>query len=179
MPDHHAPLLANKYYKASSVFTAENLLREARRQKSIPEGSIPSICILDPDGDLVRFLVSSGQATIHPNYACYHTQLYMIERDGTKYGIVPHAVGASFAVLVAEELFACGCRLLISVTSAGQIVPMGQPPYFVLIIWALRDEGRHDTLYVITLAAGCWKPKLSHLDLRNITEATILQAFHA
>src|SRR5262249_51226233 len=41
----------------------------------------------------------------------------------------------------AEELFAAGCRLLISLTSAGQIVPAGQPPYFVIIERALRDEG--------------------------------------
>jgi uridine phosphorylase len=50
-------------------------------------------------------------------------------------------VGASFAVLVAEELFSCGCRLLISLTSAGQITPFGPPPYFVVIDRALRDEG--------------------------------------
>ena len=51
------------------------------------------------------------------------------------------AVGAPFAVLIAEELFACGCRLLVSVTSAGQIVTAGAPPYFVIIDRALRDEG--------------------------------------
>jgi uridine phosphorylase len=50
-------------------------------------------------------------------------------------------VGAPFAVLVAEQLFASGCRLLISVTSAGQIAPVGPTPYFVLIDRALRDEG--------------------------------------
>jgi uridine phosphorylase len=50
-------------------------------------------------------------------------------------------VGAPFAVLVAEELFACGCRMLISVTSAGQITPAADPPYFVVIDRALRDEG--------------------------------------
>jgi uridine phosphorylase len=44
-------------------------------------------------------------------------------------------------VLIAEELFASGCRLLLSLTSAGQIVPAGQPPYFVIIDRALRDEG--------------------------------------
>ena len=34
-----------------------------------------------------------------------------------------------------------GCELLISITSAGQIVPAGPLPYFVLIERALRDEG--------------------------------------
>ncbi|MHA1164379.1 MAG: phosphorylase family protein, partial [Alphaproteobacteria bacterium] len=42
---------------------------------------------------------------------------------------------------VAEELFASGCRLLISVTSSGQIAPVQAPPYFILIEQALRDEG--------------------------------------
>jgi len=51
------------------------------------------------------------------------------------------AVGAPFAVLVAEELFASGCRLLINLTSAGQIVPVAAPPYFVIIDRAVRDEG--------------------------------------
>lgn len=57
------------------------------------------------------------------------------------YGIIGGAVGASFAVLVAEELFASGCTLLVSVTSAGQITGDTEPPYFVLIERALRDEG--------------------------------------
>ena len=60
---------------------------------------------------------------------------------GTQIGVVGCAVGSSFAVLVAEELAASGCDLLISVTSSGSIIPAAQPPYFVLIERALRDEG--------------------------------------
>jgi len=60
---------------------------------------------------------------------------------GRTVGIVGCAVGAPFAVLIAEELFASGCRLLLSLTSAGQIVPAGPTPYFVIIDRALRDEG--------------------------------------
>jgi uridine phosphorylase len=135
------PILKNKIYDGPSVFSAENMLREARRQKSIPLGNIPDICILDPDGDIAHHLVSTGQAIVHPHWACYHTKLYNFTRDDLEIGIVPHVVGASFAVLVAEELFVSGCKLLISVTSAGQIVPIEQPPYFVLIDRALRDEG--------------------------------------
>jgi uridine phosphorylase len=56
-------------------------------------------------------------------------------------GIIACAVGAPYAVLIAEELFACGCRHLLSLTSAGQIVPAGPPPYFVVIDRAWRDEG--------------------------------------
>ena len=137
----HYPILNHKHYAEPSVFTADNMLREARRQKGIVEGALPMVCVLDPDGDIVQHLIDTGQASIHPHWACYHTKLYRFVRNGVEYGIVPHVVGASFAVLVAEELFACGCQLLISVTSAGQIVPMGAPPYFVLIEKALRDEG--------------------------------------
>jgi hypothetical protein len=56
-------------------------------------------------------------------------------------GLFGRAVGAAFAVLIAEEVFASGCQLLISVTSAGQIAPVRAPPYFVVIERALRDEG--------------------------------------
>ena len=136
-----APLLAPKQYTAPSAFTAANLLREARRQKNVPTEPVPTICVLDPDGDLVDYLQTTGQASARATWACYHTTLLTFVHDGQEYGIVGRVVGAPFAVLVAEELFACGCELLISVTSAGQIVALGPPPYVVLIDRALRDEG--------------------------------------
>lgn len=116
-------------------------MREARRQKGLSEGSIPRICILDPDGDIVEHLLEMGRAEPNPYWACYHTRLYDFAIDGVPYGIVGGVVGAPFAVLVAEEMFVSGCEFLISVTSAGQISPAGPPPYFVLIERALRDEG--------------------------------------
>ena len=130
-----------KNHEEPSVFTPENLLREARRQKSLPEGTVPRFCVLDPDGDIVQNLVTSGRANLNPYWACYHTQMYNFTHKGIEFGIVGNAVGASFAVLVAEEMFASGCELLIGMTSAGQIVSKGPPPYFVLIDKALRDEG--------------------------------------
>lgn len=140
-PEHEPPILAEKHYDAPSVFDVANLMREARRQKRLPAGDIPAICVLDPDGDLVEYLQTSGRARPHPAWACYHTSLLVFDLDGVLVGIIGRVVGASFAVLVAEELFVSGCRFLISVTSAGQITPLGQPPYFVLIERALRDEG--------------------------------------
>ncbi len=136
-----APLFASRDYEAPSLFTPESLLREARRQKRLPEGRVPAICVFDPDGDLVDFLQATGRARRHPTWACYHTVLENFVQDEIEYGIVGRVVGAPFAVLVAEELFASGCRLLISITSAGQILRVGQPPYVVLIDQALRDEG--------------------------------------
>lgn len=140
-PELTPPILRHKEYDQPSVFMPENLLREARRQKAIPDRSVPAICILDPDGDIVRYLVDTNRATLNPYWACYHTQLYSFDHNGIDFGIVGCAVGASYAVLVAEELFASGCQLLIDVTSSGQILPKENPPYFVLIERALRDEG--------------------------------------
>ncbi|MBW2448144.1 MAG: nucleoside phosphorylase [Deltaproteobacteria bacterium] len=135
------PILADKHFGAPSTFTPENMLREARRQKSLEEGAVPAICLLDPDGDILRRLVAAGRAEACPHWACYHTDLYRFSEDGITFGIVGCAVGASFAVLIAEEMFAAGCRLLISMTSAGRIAPLREPPYFVLIERAFRDEG--------------------------------------
>ena len=135
------PILPQKYHRSASVFTPEALLREARRQKGITGADVPEICILDPDGDIVRHLVATSRAHRSSTWPCYHTELYTFEDDGLAYGIVGCAVGAAFAVLVAEELFASGCRLLLSMTSAGQILPVQAPPYFVVIDRALRDEG--------------------------------------
>jgi len=135
------PILADKYFDAPSAFTPESLLREARRQKRLTNGAVPAICLLDPDGDLVRRLKAEGRATLDPAWACYHTELYRFVEAGIEFGIVGCAVGAAFAVLIAEELFVSGCRLLISMTSAGQLVPLRPPPYFILIDQALRDEG--------------------------------------
>jgi uridine phosphorylase len=132
---------AAKDYTAASVFQPENLLREARRQKGIPEGAIPKVCVLDPDGDIVRALVAAGRAHRDPFWACYHTDMYDVDHDGEPFGLVGCAVGAPFAVLVAEQMFASGCHLLISVTSSGQIAEAGPTPYFILIDQALRDEG--------------------------------------
>src|SRR6266852_473450 len=47
-----------------SAFKPENLLREARRQKNLPEISVPEICILDPDGDIVRYLCNAGKRAV-------------------------------------------------------------------------------------------------------------------
>jgi uridine phosphorylase len=135
------PILDNKHTSSPSVFVPSALLREARRQKNIPAVQVPSVCLLDPDGDLVRALRASRNARHFAGWPCYHTELDTFTLAGKEVGIVGRVVGASFAVLVAEELFASGCRLLISLTSAGQIVASGPPPYFVIIDRALRDEG--------------------------------------
>ena len=135
------PLLRDKHHDAPSAFTPESLLREARRQKGAGAVAVPKVCLLDPDGDIVRQLRADGRAHRHEGWVCYHTEMWVFDLDGHEIGIVGCAVGASFAVLVAEEMFASGCELLVSMTSSGQITPQGAPPYFILIDRALRDEG--------------------------------------
>lgn len=109
------PILAQKHDTQPSAFTPENL----------------------------RSLLRRGAARLEAGWTCYHTQLYAFSHGGIDFGIVGCAVGASFAVLIAEEMFASGCSLLISVTSSGQLMPIRPPPYFNIIIIdrALRDEG--------------------------------------
>ncbi|HQT65757.1 MAG: uridine phosphorylase [Acidocella sp. 20-57-95] len=134
------PILESKHYGEASVFAAENMIREARRQKNIIHQNIPEICILDPDGDLLRYAQLHG-ASLCSGWACYHTQMFVLEHGGLRFGLIGNAVGAAFAVLLAEQAFASGCQLLLSLSSAGQITPIADGPYFVLIERALRDEG--------------------------------------
>ena len=135
------PLLDNKNPASPSVFRPASLLREARRQKGLQNVDVPAVCILDPDGDMVRRLRKDGRSKPFEGWPCYHTQLDAFELAEQTVGIVGCAVGAPFAVLIAEELFESGCRLLLSVTSAGQSVSAGPTPYFIVIDRALRDEG--------------------------------------
>jgi len=139
-----SPLLDAKDFVAPSVFHPAALLREARRQKHLPEVPVPPACLLDPDGDILAHLLRAGQARRHPGWACYHTELLDFDLPGVPHpiGVIGRAVGAPFAVLLAEQLFASGCQALFSITSSGRIAPdLPAAPHFVLIERALRDEG--------------------------------------
>jgi uridine phosphorylase len=123
------------------VFLPGNMLESARIQKNLPPLTVPQGCLLDFDGELVDFLVANGCAKLEPSWPCFHTRLYLWHVNGTEYGIIGGTVGASFAVLVAEELFALGCKALVTISSAGLIAENLQPPLILLIDKALRDEG--------------------------------------
>jgi purine-nucleoside phosphorylase len=139
-----SPLIQAKDVAAPSVFLPAALLREARRQKGLPDTPVPAVCLLDPDGDIVAHLLRRGAARRHPGWACYHTELLTFALPGLAQplGVIGRAVGASFAVLLAEQLFASGCHTLLSITSAGRIAEdLPAAPHFVLIDRAWRDEG--------------------------------------
>jgi hypothetical protein len=88
--------LSARDHTAPSVFTAANLLREARRQRRLPDLPVPAVCLLDPDGDVVRHL-AAGTAQRHPGWACYHYSAR--ERTGRNgsaaNGNTPHTAKAS------------------------------------------------------------------------------------
>jgi uridine phosphorylase len=134
-------ILNNKFYNEESIFKPDNLLREARRQKEMPECSVPAICLLDPDGDILDYLIRHKKATVSKCWACYHTKLYTFELNGHEIGIVGCVVGASFAVLIAEQLFVSGCEWLVSITSSGIIKKISESVSYLLIREAVRDEG--------------------------------------
>lgn len=125
-PLDESPLSSAKDYAAPALFRPENLLREARRQKGLPLQDVPAVCLLDPDGDIARYLAGRGRGRRHEGWACYHTDMWTVDLDGMQVGVVGSAVGAPFAVLVAEQLAVSGCELLVSVTCA--VPGEGGPP---------------------------------------------------
>lgn len=58
------PIVGDKDHSAPSVFRPEALLREARYQRLLEAVAIPEICVLDPDGDVVRYLKRTGVGRI-------------------------------------------------------------------------------------------------------------------
>lgn len=136
-----APLMQRSDHASPSVFRPQSMLQVARRQKGLRVGDVPPLCVLDPDGDLVRFVRARRGAVCSAYWACYHTKMWEWREGDRHYGVVGSAVGASFSVLVAEQLFVSGCRLLVSISSAGQIADASPPPFHILIERSLRDEG--------------------------------------
>ena len=128
-------------HDAPSLFLPENMLREARRQRVLEVSPVPPICVLDPDGDLLDYAGRRYGLVPMSDWACYHSHLFVCDTDAGRLGLIGKVVGAPYAVLVAELLFASGCRFLVNLSSAGQITDVADPPYFVLIDRALRDEG--------------------------------------
>jgi hypothetical protein len=79
-----APILAGKRHAAPSAFTPENLLREARRQKGLAAAPVPEVCVLDPDGDMVRWLRTTNRAQHDWAWACYRTDLCRVADGGMR-----------------------------------------------------------------------------------------------
>jgi uridine phosphorylase len=130
--------------------------------RNLPNEPVPRVCLLDPDGDIAAHLADTGGGHRHTGWACYHTDMWVTDMAGTDVGVVGRAVGAPFAVLVAEQLFAGGADLVVSITSPGQPQPLADRPYFVLIDQALRDEG----MSLHYLPPSPWSALPDHLKAR-------------
>jgi len=138
--DTRVPLLEHEPSE-TPVFTAANLLKAARIRKGLPKIAVPPGCLLDFDGELVQHLADTGKAVEDPAWPCFHTRFFRWRAGSAEYGVIGGTIGAPFAVLVAEELFALGSRALVSISSAGLVAERFTPPFFLLIDRALRDEG--------------------------------------
>ena len=65
-----APILEGKDAEAASVFSPLTVLTEAKRQKHLPAMRVPAVCVLDPDGDIVRWLKRTDRGTPSATWAC-------------------------------------------------------------------------------------------------------------
>ena len=59
---------------------------------------MPYVCVLDPDGDIIRRLKRDGRAQAFDGWPCYHTQLDTFALSNRTVGIIGCAAGAPFAV---------------------------------------------------------------------------------
>ncbi|HEY3283656.1 MAG TPA: nucleoside phosphorylase [Armatimonadota bacterium] len=124
-----------------AVFLPEDLLERAAVLGGKERGGIPSCCVLDFDGELVPVAREQFGAKPCDAWACFHTTLFRVEVAGAEMGLIGGTVGAPFAVLVAEELIASGCRFIIGYGSAGAVAEGVPLPCLVVPDRALRDEG--------------------------------------
>ncbi|MGC1903158.1 MAG: nucleoside phosphorylase, partial [Candidatus Acidiferrum sp.] len=122
-------------------FTPASLMQSVRDARHMPNEPVPPICILEFDGDLTDWLVQQGFAKSFPSWPCFHTAMYSIQTGGTQCGIVARTIGGPYAVLIAEQLFAAGAKLVVGLTSAGRVAPSLPLPCIVVASAAVRDEG--------------------------------------
>jgi uridine phosphorylase len=134
------PLLAHPL-DAPTAFTPEALIASVRAERGLACEPVPSVCVLEFDGDLTDWLVSSGVAQPWKSWACFHTTMYSMEVDGTPCGLVPRTIGGPYAVLIAEQLRASGALVVLGLTSAGRVSGSLPVPSLVVPTEAIRDEG--------------------------------------
>jgi hypothetical protein len=112
-----------------------------RQARQIPNGAIPSLCLLDFDGDLTDWLVREGLAKPFQSWPCFHTTNFAIDVANVTCGIIARTIGGPYAVLIAEQLAAAGVELIVGLTSAGRVSPELPLPCLVVATSAIRDEG--------------------------------------
>jgi uridine phosphorylase len=134
------PLL-NHALDAPTAFSPGALVEAVRADRHLAAGPIPEVCVLEFDGDLTDWLVSTGAAKPFNKWACFHTFMYSLVVDGMACGIVPRTIGGPYAVLMAEQMAVSGARLVLGLTSAGRVASSMPVPGLVVAERAIRDEG--------------------------------------
>lgn len=124
-----------------SAFTPERLMEAVRAERGLPEQPVPSLCVLDFDGDLSDHLAEQGISSPWTSWACFHTSMRVATIDGIACGIVPRTIGGPYAVLISEQLWAAGAKLIVGITSAGRVSADLPLPSIVVVNQAIRDDG--------------------------------------
>jgi uridine phosphorylase len=140
MSTNSLPLLQHAL-ESASAFTPERLMNAVRAERGLANEPVPQLCILDFDGDLSDRLAEEGATSPLASWACFHTSMRVMTLDGLSCGIVPRTIGGPYAVLVAEQLWAAGAKLVVGLTSAGRISLNLPLPSIVVVDEAVRDEG--------------------------------------
>jgi uridine phosphorylase len=127
--------------ESPSAFTPERLMAAVRVERGLPEQPVPPLWVLDFDGDLFDHLAAEQIASPSSSWACFHTSMRVATIEGVACGIVPRTIGGPYAVLIAEQLWSAGARLIVGLTSAGRVSPTLPLPSIVVADEAVRDEG--------------------------------------
>lgn len=124
-----------------TAFSPEALMEAVRAERHLSREPIPQVCVLDLDGDLTDWLVSTGAAQGWKSWACFHTTMFSLDVDGLTFGVVPRTIGGPYAVLVAEQMAISGAQIVLGLTSAGRVSSAMPVPGLLVATSAIRDEG--------------------------------------
>jgi uridine phosphorylase len=124
-----------------SAFTPERLMAAVQAERGLAQVTVPPLCVLDFDGDLFDHLAATGLSSLWSSWACFHTSMRAATIEGMTCGIVPRTIGGPYAVLVSEQLWAAGAKLIVGLTSAGRVSASLPLPSTVIVDEAVRDEG--------------------------------------
>ena len=133
--------LFNHDHDAPTIFSPKSLVESIRVNKQLKPEPIPPVCVLEFDGDLTDWLVSSGKVKSCKSWACFHTTMYSLKLEGFTCGIVPRTIGGPYAVLIAEQMAISGARVVLGLTSAGRVNSKMPVPGLIAVTRAIRDEG--------------------------------------
>jgi uridine phosphorylase len=145
-----------------SAFTPERLMAAVQAGRGLPQVTVPRLCVLDFDGDLSDHLVAEGISLPWSPWACFHTSMRTTTMEGITCGIVPRTIGGPYAVLISEQLWAAGAKLIVGITSAGRVSANLPLPSIVVVDEAVRDEGT--SLHYVAAATTISTPTADILD---------------